>query len=145
MFFIVATAVFFIDRIIKSIISQVLVPAKSVPVIKYFLSLTYVKNQGAAFGLFAGYGAFLIIIGIIISVLIIFYYFEFHRKEWIYKFSLGVILGGSIGNLYDRIVLGHVVDYIDIRVFPVFNFADMMINLGILLLLLKVFIFDSSK
>ncbi|MFC1559824.1 signal peptidase II [Candidatus Margulisiibacteriota bacterium] len=145
MFFVIAAATFLFDRSIKFLITLALAPAKSILLIRHFLSLTYVKNYGAAFGLFSGSGAFLITVGIIISVVIIFYYFGFHKKETIYKVSLGLILGGSLGNLYDRVFLGYVVDYIDIGIFPVFNFADMMINLGILLLILKVFIFEGSK
>lgn len=145
MFFITASFVFVLDRIIKLIAIKALAPIKSVTIVKYFLYFTYTKNYGAAFGLFTGYSSFLITIGIAISAVIVFYYMKLYRREPIYALSLGLILGGSLGNLYDRIFLGHVVDYIDIRVFPVFNLADMMINLGILFLLLKVFIFEGSK
>jgi len=145
LFFTIAAIVFALDRLSKYIVVDSLVQGKSVALIKDYLYFTYTKNFGAAFGLFSGYASFLIIIGIIISVIIVFYYFGFQKKDMIYKLALGLILGGSLGNLYDRIFLGYVVDFIDIRVLPIFNFADMMINLGVLLLITKSFISERKS
>ena len=104
---------------------------------KYFLTTTV--NTGAAFSLFQGQRIFLIIISIIVIVVTLVYY---KNKE--YKLPLVLILAGTIGNLIDRIFLGHVRDFIDLKFWPVFNIADTSIVIGVFLLLYKLWKKDHS-
>jgi len=94
---------------------------------KFFLTTTV--NTGAAFSIFTGQRFFLIVISLLVILFILKYY---KKKE--YQLSLTFILAGTIGNLIDRIFLGHVRDFIDIKFWPVFNVADSLIVIGALYL-----------
>lgn len=134
MFYLVALLVFAVDCLIKFIVSTRLTPAGSLPLIKGIFHLSYVRNTGVAFGLFPDQRLFLILIGLAVCAAVIYFY----RKNKTEEVYLALILGGSLGNLYDRIFLGYVVDYLDFRVFPVFNFADIAINLGVFLIIIDL-------
>ena len=103
--------------------------------------LDFVKNYGAAFNIFSGNRIFLSLISIFFSILIIYLIF---RKKTLNSFDLysySFILGGTIGNGIDRIFKGFVVDFINLNIinFPVFNIADISINIGFIFLLYNIF------
>ncbi len=95
--------------------------------------INYVQNTGAAFGLLQGYTYFLTLISIIVAVVVIYYMFKVKNKYVIY--GLSFILGGTIGNLIDRIFLGYVRDFIDFGFWPAFNIADSFITIGAIILI----------
>jgi len=102
--------------------------------------LDFVKNYGAAFNIFSGSRLFLSLISILFSILLIYFIF---RKKTLNSFDLysySFILGGTIGNGIDRIYKGFVVDFINLNIinFPVFNIADISINIGFIFLLYNV-------
>ncbi len=106
-----------------------------------FFKLDFVKNYGAAFNIFSGSRIFLSLISIIFSILLIYLIF---RKNTLNSFDLyaySFILGGTIGNGIDRIYKGFVVDFINLNIinFPVFNIADISINIGFIFLLYNIF------
>jgi signal peptidase II len=140
LFFIASGTVFLLDLLIKRFVISMLTPLHSFPIIKGMLHLTYVENTGVAFGLMKNQRPFLILVGIIVCALIIIFYKSSLKSEILLRFALALILGGSLGNLFDRVFYGHVIDYIDLRVFPVFNLADISINVGIALVLIDQFI-----
>ena len=103
--------------------------------------LDFVKNYGAAFNIFSGSKIFLSLISIIFSIILIYLIF---RKNTLNSFDLyaySFILGGTIGNGIDRIYRGFVVDFINLNIinFPVFNIADISINIGFIFLLYNIF------
>ena len=103
--------------------------------------LDFVKNYGAAFNIFSGNRIFLSLISIIFSILLIYLIF---RKNTLNQFDLlaySFILGGTIGNGIDRILKGFVIDFIKLNIinFPVFNIADISINIGFIFLLYRIF------
>ena len=103
--------------------------------------LDFVKNYGAAFNIFSGSKVFLSLISIFFSILLIYLIF---KKDTFNKFDLysySFILGGTIGNGIDRIYRGFVVDFINLNIinFPVFNIADISINIGFIILLYNIF------
>ena len=103
--------------------------------------LDFVKNYGAAFNLFNGNRIFLSLISIIFSILLIYLIL---RKNTLNQFDLvaySFILGGTIGNGIDRILKGFVIDFINLNIinFPVFNIADISINVGFIFLLYRIF------
>uniref|UniRef100_A0A7C5Z8S0 Lipoprotein signal peptidase n=1 Tax=Caldicellulosiruptor owensensis TaxID=55205 RepID=A0A7C5Z8S0_9FIRM len=100
------------------------------------LSLTYVQNRGGAFSILEGKRRFFIIVSIILILFLC--YMIFKSTKNLYKFSYSLIVGGATGNLFDRIVKGYVVDFIDIKVIPVFNLADFFITCGVLLLIFLI-------
>jgi signal peptidase II len=124
-----------IDQIVKIFASANLVGNGSIPIIKNFFYLTYVENMGAAWGIFSGNRYFLIIIAILAIYGIVKYFLLDVNITKIEFAAYGLILGGIIGNLIDRILYGFVIDYADFRFgnyfFPVFNIADSVIVIGV--------------
>jgi signal peptidase II len=138
LFYIVSFLTFLADLIFKKLAAVKLPAGTTFPVIKGLLHLTLVRNYGVAFGLFPYQRPYLILVGIIICAVIIYMYVQTPASEFLLRLSFALILGGSLGNLFDRIFHGYVIDYLDFRVFPVFNLADTAINVGIALILLDL-------
>ena len=138
MFYIVTALVALIDQLSKNYMEALLVPGRSIPIVGDFLYLTYVQNTGAAFSLFQSHNDLLIIVGAIVSLIVFYVHFRVSEQQKYIQFCLGLILGGSIGNIIDRVIRGYVVDFIDLKFWPVFNLADAMINIGVVLLVLKI-------
>jgi len=103
--------------------------------------LDFVKNYGAAFNIFSGSRVFLSLISIFFSILLIYLIFRKNTLNLIDLYSYSFILGGTIGNGIDRIYKGFVVDFINLNIinFPVFNIADISINIGFIFLLYNIF------
>ena len=110
----------------------------------FILTIEYVRNYGAAFSLFSGSRLFLSFISLISSVILIYFIF-INENKLINKYGLSFILAGSIGNGIDRILNGYVIDFIKIKLidFPVFNIADIVINIGVLILIISYFRYKS--
>lgn len=127
-----------IDQISKILVVNQIDINQSIVLIKNFFYLTYTHNTGAAFSILTGQRLLLILIAIVILI-ILFNYLrknKVERKIEVLAFSL--IIGGSLGNLIDRVIRGYVVDFIDVKIFgynfPIFNLADTFIVIGVLLL-----------
>ena len=103
--------------------------------------LDFVKNYGAAFNIFSGSRIFLSLISIFFSILLIYLIFRKNTLNLFDLYAYSFILGGTIGNGIDRIYKGFVVDFINLNIinFPVFNIADISINIGFILLLYNIF------
>ena len=103
--------------------------------------LDFVKNYGAAFNIFSGSRIFLSFISIIFSILLIYLIFRKNTLNSLDLYAYSLILGGTIGNGIDRIYKGFVVDFINLNFinFPVFNIADISINIGFIFLLYRIF------
>ena len=103
-------------------------------------TIDFVRNYGAAFNIFSGSRLFLSIISLL-STIILFYFIFIRENKVINKYGLSFILAGSIGNGIDRILNGYVIDFIKIKSidFPVFNIADIVINIGALILIISYF------
>ncbi len=103
--------------------------------------LDFVKNYGAAFNIFSGNRIFLSLISILFSILLIYLIFKKNTLNSFDLYSYSFILGGTIGNGIDRIYKGFVVDFINLNIinFPVFNIADISINIGFIFLLYNIF------
>ncbi len=126
---IIATVVFLTDFFIKSCFhSQV--SFQSIPIIKNIFHITLVHNQGAAFGILQKSSTFLIYISVIFIILFIVFIKKETKKSTLFLIAGGLILGGAFSNLWDRLYLGYVIDYIDFRVWPVFNISDACITVG---------------
>jgi len=103
--------------------------------------LDFVKNYGAAFNIFSGSRVFLSLISIFFSILLIYLIFRKNTLNSFDLYSYSFILGGTIGNGIDRLYKGFVVDFINLNIinFPVFNIADISINIGFIFLLYNIF------
>jgi signal peptidase II len=138
MFYLAALLVIIFDQALKLLVTYKMQLGQSIPLIQNILNLTYVRNQGAAWGLFYGQSLLLFIVAIVVILFVLYYHYNLSRKD-IIQLGLGLILGGSLGNTIDRVTRGYVVDYIDFIIFPVFNLADMMINLGVFVVFIRLF------
>ena len=105
-----------------------------VPVVGHFVGITNVRNSGAAFGLVpAGAGVFLVA-SVVVSIALVVYVARTPIGLW-GGVVLGLILGGTIGNGFDRLVYGFVTDFVNVHFWPVFNVADSAISIGVVLLI----------
>ena len=103
--------------------------------------LDFVKNYGAAFNIFSGSRLFLSLISIVFSILLIYLMLRKNNLKSIELYSYSLILGGTVGNGIDRLLKGYVIDFINLNVinFPVFNIADISINIGFILFFYSIF------
>jgi signal peptidase II len=100
-----------------------------------WLTLTYTTNTGAAFGVLADRGVLFLLIGIVVLCVAVAYWRFLPSRNPLLRISLGLQLGGACGNLLDRVRYGYVVDFIEVRYWPVFNVADASIVVGVLILI----------
>ncbi len=137
-FWISMLLVVIIDQISKWLVISNMEFGNSIPLIKGIISLTYVQNQGAAFGLFAG-NTWIFIVSAVLAVLVISVYNYRNPLPNNIQIILGIITGGAIGNLIDRFRYQYVIDFFDLGWWPVFNVADMAIVCGGILLIIYTF------
>ena len=121
------------DRLTKVSVSSWLSLGDSVP-LTGFLRLTLVHNRGAAFGLFTNHRPLLIGLGLLVSVGVFWVAWALRSEGRWPLVALSLIGGGTAGNLFDRIVYGYVVDFVDVLVWPVFNVADSALVVGSIML-----------
>ncbi|WCK53059.1 signal peptidase II [Aneurinibacillus sp. Ricciae_BoGa-3] len=138
-YYVIALIVFALDRLTKWMIVKYMVFGESIPVWKGVFYITSHRNRGAAFGILQNQRVFFIIITLAVIVGIIWYLRRVSRKSPVIAWALALILGGAVGNFYDRFVTGEVVDFLDFSLinYPIFNVADSAIVIGVCL-----FIFD---
>ncbi len=135
-----------IDQVTKIVVKNFMEEKDSISVIGDIIRLTYIKNPGMAFGIQIGGKLFYTIFASMACVIILVYLFRLKPENFWARFALASILGGAIGNLIDRIIYSEVVDFIDIRIirWPVFNFADIAVTIGMIILIVIV-IFERNK
>ncbi|KGP75693.1 lipoprotein signal peptidase [Desulfosporosinus sp. Tol-M] len=132
--------VWIIDRFLKFLIQTNFIPGETLIVIPKVFHLTFVLNPGAAFGLMAGQTWIFVVAALLVIVGVIYGQFRIPRSEMLTRLAIGMIGGGALGNLYDRLVIGRVVDYLDFQIWSyVFNFADSMIVLAVGLLMFLLY------
>ncbi|MFQ1019575.1 signal peptidase II [Gilliamella sp. CG13] len=136
----ISTIVFFVDIASKFWILTKFNLYESINVLPFF-SITYVQNIGAAFSIFEGQRWMLAAVALLISGAIVYMLYRNKRQQKLENFSLSLILGGALGNLFDRLYHGFVVDFLDVNFgswhYPTFNIADCAICIGIGLFILS--------
>ncbi|MBF0545778.1 MAG: signal peptidase II [Candidatus Riflebacteria bacterium] len=146
--FLYATFFFFFDRFSKYVI-QIMLIEKPISIFQDFFSLTFVKNPGVAFGLFPEWRLPPILMAIAMIGIISYYSFQLPKSEKLTRWALALLVGGALGNLYDRLMYGYVVDFFLFHFgkydFPVFNVADIAIDLGVFLLFIDIFFFGNDE
>lgn len=126
------------DQLVKYIVQTNMQELQSIPLIRDVLHLTYVLNPGAAFSILPNKTGFLILIAVVVVAAIVYYNRQLPADKVLMRTALGLQVGGALGNLLDRLRFAQVVDFIDFRVFPVFNIADIAISIGVGLLILEI-------
>jgi signal peptidase II len=123
--------VVFIDQLSKFYIQAHMVLGMSIPVIEDVFHITYVLNPGAAFGLFEHQTLFFLVVAVCLVASAIYFYPRIPQQYRLLRMGTGLLVGGAIGNVIDRIKTGYVVDFFDFRIWPVFNIADTAIVCGV--------------
>ena len=141
----VSAVVVVLDQITKALTRSYLDLYDSVPVITNFFHLTYVTNDGMAFGLnFPGGSYVFLFISIILTIVIFMYLWKEPNNHMLMRLSLALILAGAVGNLIDRLLFGQVVDFFDFMIgdyhWYIFNVADSAVTIGMILFLYFSFI-----
>jgi signal peptidase II len=142
------------DRATKAVILDQLIPGQTIPIVPGFFSLVYVRNPGAAFGLLASADSgwrdvFLISVSILaVAGLLYLIRHTPAERKW-ERFAAAGVIGGALGNLYDRLVYGEVIDFIDVYLgnwhYPAFNVADSAITVGVVILLVSSLFHDDDR
>lgn len=130
-----------IDIVIKNIIANNMSFGETVPIINNFFHITYVENRGIAFGIFQGKVDIITIITTIVVILIIIYFLKnINKFSFFEKIAYLFIISGALGNIFDRVFRGYVVDMLDFRGIWsfIFNIADVYINLGVIFLIIDL-------
>jgi signal peptidase II len=129
-----------VDQISKAMVRAAMVEQQSIRMIPHVLHLTYVRNEGAAFGLFPGRQPVFIATSLLVLFVIAAYWRRQHPVQWPVVVALGLVTAGAVGNLIDRSVLGYVTDYFEFGFFefPVFNVADACIFVGVAILMVWI-------
>ena len=131
-FFGIVFLIYFFDQLVKYYVNVIR------PEYSYF---HYVENTGAAFGLFRD-NNYLLALFIFIVVCVIMYYYiyqaKYFKNKWV-SLSTALIVGESLGNLTDRLIFGHVIDYVDFKYWPIFNIADVALTIGVIILIVTCY------
>ena len=129
------------DLISKALIVKFTEATNSVVVIKNFFNITYVKNTGAAFSILDDRGIVVLVISSLMIGGLSFYLYKHRPSKKIEKVAYTLIISGAVGNFFNRLFLGYVIDFLDFKIFeyyyPIFNIADIYIVLGVFLLIIS--------
>ena len=127
-----ALIIILIDQLSKFLIKSNFQLNQSVPIINNIFHLTYINNTGAGFGILKAQTLILIFVSIAVIGIIFYNFDKIKNKEILLQVLVGFVLGGTIGNLIDRLAYGYVIDFLDFRIWPIFNFADSFVTIGII-------------
>ena len=139
-FLIIAALALIADQCSKYWATRYLLPIREIRLVDGIFTLTYVRNRGVAFGMMQGSGMAIAMITIILIGWALWWAFQRKQLVTLEKWALGLVIGGSIGNLIDRIRLGYVVDFFDFQIWPVFNVADICICTAAVLWMYQVWL-----
>lgn len=136
---VISSLIILLDQAVKLLITHNLVVGESIKIINNFFYITYVNNSGAAWSILTGNRILLIVITLLVLFIIYKYLIKDKKLQKIEQIIYGLLVGGVIGNLIDRVVRGYVIDYLDFYIFnydyPIFNIADAAIVIAVILLI----------
>lgn len=142
-------AVVALDQITKYAIEAQLSLGQSIEIIKGFFSLTYARNTGAAWSILTGQMTFFYIISVIALVVMTYFLLKTDKKENLQRIALALLIAGTLGNFIDRLMFQYVRDFLDFIIigydFPIFNVADISLNVAIGLLILEAILEGRGK
>jgi signal peptidase II len=134
--FVIAAFVFVVDRGLKALVEGSMRVGESIPLIPGFLSLTYIRNDGGAFGILGG-SRVVLLLGSAVAIGVVLWMLFSGSSSRLTSLGCGLILGGAAGNLLDRLTTGEVTDYVHFSFWYIFNAADAAIVVGVAILLLS--------
>ncbi len=116
-----------------------------VPWLDPIFTFTHTRNTGAAFGLFGGMNTVFIILALVVVIAILAIYRHLAEQSWLLRTALALQLGGAASNLIDRVTVGYVTDFFNLRWWPIFNVADASIVVGTVLLAIYALFFEQAE
>ena len=140
----VIIGILILDLMTKYVFDATLSDGRTVTVIPYLFNFRLTHNLGAAWGMLAGKQLFLIALSVIFLAIFIYYYVKEENKSWLLTITFAFLIGGCLGNLYDRIFIGYVRDFIQFdfwKSFPIFNFADTFLTIGIVMFVIYLILY----
>jgi signal peptidase II len=129
-----ACMVVVVDQVSKALVRSTLGSGRVIRLLGGLVQLDFTRNTGAAFGILRSSGILFVLVAIVVSAGILLLHRRVAASPSLVRVSLGLILGGALGNLIDRLRYGYVTDFIDLRWWPVFNLADSAIVIGVFVL-----------
>jgi signal peptidase II len=145
-------AIIGLDQYTKQLVESAFVKYESMAVLPFF-NLTLVYNEGAAFSFLSDQGGwqrwFFVVLALVVTLVLVLWIKRLSRAERLIAIALSLVVGGAVGNLIDRVMYGHVIDFLDFYYgqwhWPAFNVADSAIFIGVMLMLLEAFLFRSDS
>lgn len=129
------------DQAVKFFLVSFLKPSETIPIIKNIFHITLVFNTGCAFGLFRDQSVLFFITAALIAIILLIYFLQSVKTAKIFsELAATLIIAGSLSNLIDRFRCGYVIDFLDFRVWPVFNLGDTAITIGVSIFILQLLI-----
>lgn len=146
-YFLIGVAIFIADLLTKLLAKTHLQEIGTIPLIENVFHLTYVENRGAAFGMLEGQRAFFVLVALVFVVAVAFFVVKYRNKTPLINTGVSFMTAGALGNAFDRICQGFVVDFFDFTLidFPVFNVADVFVCVGAGLLAIFFIFFDEGN
>lgn len=143
-YLLIILGLFGVDQITKFIVDSNMALGQSITIVDGFFNLTYVRNTGAGFSILEGQMTFFYVITLVALCFLLYLLFTSNNESKFYILSILMMIAGTLGNFYDRIVYQYVIDFLDFIIigydFPVFNFADICLTVGVGIYLLVYFI-----
>lgn len=155
-FIAVVTVIFLSDRFSKNYIKNNFELYETKQIIGDYVRINYITNEGIAFGAFQDYGNIFLILAPLSLVFIMIYFIKYEKKNKFTYIIFSFIIGGALGNIYDRILYGSVIDFIDVDIpdinfsfyqlhrWPVFNIADFTISVGIIIYIIYTIFYSNT-
>jgi len=148
-YYLVALFVVILDQLTKWWIVSEMTLGERIPIIENFLYITSHRNQGAAWGILQGQMTFFYIVTVFVVIFIVYYIQKYGKENPFFGYTLGILLGGAIGNFIDRLFRKEVVDFIDVYPFgynfPIFNVADSALTIGVLLMIIYILFIEGKQ
>jgi signal peptidase II len=144
----IAGTIILLDQWTKGIVENNLAISESWMPLEWlapYVRIVHWWNTGSAFGMFQSAGPILTVLAVVVGSIIVLYFPQVSWQDWPLKVAMSLQLGGAMGNLTDRLTIGHVTDFISVGTFPVFNVADSSISVGVAVLLIGVWISEQRE
>lgn len=141
----ISLAVIILDRVTKILVQSYLAEGESIPVVPGVMSLTYILNPGAAFGMLEHQRLFFILMTVAVIAVLIYFWRRIKEEAIVVQLGAAFFLGGAVGNLIDRIETGFVIDFFDFYFWPIFNVADIFICVGVGLIVWNIVMDECRK
>ncbi|MBN2500397.1 MAG: signal peptidase II [Anaerolineales bacterium] len=144
----IAGTIILLDQWTKGIVENNLAISESWMPVEWlapYVRIVHWWNTGSAFGMFQSAGPILTGLAVVVGAIIVLYFPQVSWQDWPLKVAMSLQLGGAMGNLIDRLTIGHVTDFISVGTFPVFNIADSSISIGVAVLVIGVWISEQRE